>query len=137
MKCYIRSKNYIFRWKSYMRSKDQRTIFRSKNYRGRSKNYFQSKNYIQLKNYIWSKNYIQSKNYICRLKSYIRSADRINIFDQRTLLDRRNILDWGTIFADRRTIFNLQIEKLFADWRTICRFKNNRSRLKNYIWLKN
>ena len=121
-------------------SANWRTIYKSKNYRSRSKNYIQPKNCI-----------CRLKKYICRSNNYIGSADWryylliINCLQIKEVFDlqvEEVPMDQRTIFRKKfvlwiEKVFDLQIEEVYADWqianqrsiwsadrRIICRWKN-------------
>ena len=117
MKNYIWSKNYIYRLKSYIRSTDWRTICKPN-----SPSICRLKNYPQIielstnRGSIWSagrrsiyglKNHLQVKNW---------SVDQRSIW----------FADWGIIFrlTNCKSKNYVQIEELNANWKTICRLKN-------------
>ena len=133
---------------------DERTVCRINDYSiGRLNNDLQIKDAFDLKveevsmdwRSIWFANWkticrltnCKSKKYsICRLKNYLQIEELFA--DRRTIeADGRTIFDIRTTFADQRTILDLQIEEPSANWRTICKSKNYRSRSKNYIQPKN
>ena len=103
---------------------------------------YKSREYLicKSKKYLWIEEksliFRLKKYLICRLKNYMQ-IDELQIeevfnlrmgelyADRRNIeVDRRTIFNWITIFADQRTIFDLQIEELSADGRTIYRSKN-------------
>ena len=103
---------------------------------------YKSRKYLicKSKKYLW----IEEKSLIFRLKKYLiwrlknyMQIDELQIeevfnlqmgelyADRRNIeADRRTIFNRITIFADQRTIFDLLIEELSADGRTIYRSKN-------------